>query len=495
MLKNGGNAADAAAVAMLIISINDRVVCFGGEVPILYYDAATGTVEVLCGLGVAPRLATQEHFAKRGGIPSLGAEPAAVPGLLDALTTLLSRHGSKTFAEVARPALAILDKGEKYWHRDLAVTFRRLMEAEKASPRDRQRGLRLVSDYFYRGPLAREIDAWMRANGGLIRYSDLATHTTRIEEPLSIDYRGYTVHKCGFWTQGPCFLQMLRLLEGYDLKSMGYHRPDTVHLMAETMKLCLADRDVWYADPAFAEVPAKQLLSRDYAKLRRSLIDMQHASHKQMPGDPWKMQPLWDHPVLPVGKDSPNQDTSTCLTVDRWGNAVAATPSGFDGVVVGNTGVVLGTRLRSFNAWAGHLNCIEPGKRPRITLTPGMVMKDGKPFLLLSCAGGDHQDQTLIQYFVGIVDFGLHPRDVASGPRFGTLQFMNSFGQGPPELGSVMVNDDIGDEVVRTLKARGARVSVKTAPWAAPAMIRIDPQTGMLEAAGEARSKRAAGAY
>jgi gamma-glutamyltranspeptidase/glutathione hydrolase len=495
MLKSGGNAADAAAVAILIISVTDRVVCFGGEVPILYYNAATGSIEVICGQGAAPRLATQAHFAKIGGIPKKGAAPAAVPGLLDAILTLLSRHGSKTFAEVAQPTLRILDAGQQPWHKDLTATFRRLIEAEKAAPRDRQRGLRLVADYFYRGPLAHEIDAWMRANGGLIRYTDLATHVTRIEEPLAVDYRGCTVYKCGFWSQGPFFLQMLRMLEGYDLKAMGYNRPDTVHLMVETMKLCLADRDVWYADPLFADVPARQLLSPAYAQLRRSLLDMHKASHQQLPGDPLKMTALLDKPVLPTGQASPNQDTSTCLTIDPWGNAVAATPSGFDGALVGKTGVVLGSRLRSFNAWAGHPNCIEPGKRPRITLSPGMVVKDGKLFLSLSCAGADHQDQTLIQYLVAIVDFGMRPRDVASGPRFGTYQFVNSFGQGPPKLGSVVVSETIGADVIQALKERGARVTTTTRPWASPVMIRVDPATGLLEAAGEARSRRAAGAY
>jgi gamma-glutamyltranspeptidase/glutathione hydrolase len=495
MLKSGGNAADAAAVAILLISVSDNVVCVGGEVPILYYDAATGTVEVICGWGAAPRLATQEHFAKIGGIPSKGVQPAAVPGLLDGVLTLLGRRGSKTFTEVAQPTLKYLDEGVKSWHKDMAATLRRLIDAEKAAPRDRQRGLRLVADYFYRGPLAHEIDEWMRANGGLIRFTDLATHVSRIEEPLSIQYRGHTVYKCGFWTQGPYFLQMLRMLEGYDLKAMGYNRPDTVHLLVETMKLCLADRDVWYADPLFAEVPAKQLLSPEYAQLRRSLIDMNRSSLKQLPGDPLKMQALLERPVLPAGQDSPNQDTSTCLTLDSWGNAVAATPSGFDGVVVGKTGVVLGSRLRSLNAWAGHPNCIEPGKRPRITLTPGMVCKDGKFFLSLSCAGADHQDQALLQYFVDIVDFGKHPKDVASAPRFGTNQFMNSFGQGPPKLGSVVLNADIGDEVIKSLTDRGAQVTTRPRPWEAPVMIWVDPQTGLIEAAGEGRSRRAAGAY
>ncbi len=495
ILKSGGNAVDAAVVATLIISVTDNVVCFGGEAPILYYDKGTGSVEVYCGQGSAPRLATQEYFAKKGGIPNKGIEPAAVPGLFDGLLTLLSRRGTKTFDEVAQPTLKILDQGRKPFHKDLAVSIRRMIEAEKASPKDRQRGLRLVADYFYRGPLARELDAWMKNNGGLIRYTDLARHVTRIEEPLSVDYRGYTVYKCGFWTQGPCFLQMLRMLESDDLKSMGYNRPDTVHLLLEVIKLCLADRDTYYADPDFADVPSTQLLSKEYAGKRRSLIDMRKSSDKQLPGDPRKMLALLENPMFPMGRESTNRDTSTCLTIDQWGNAVAITPSGFDGVVAGKTGVVFGTRLRSFNAWAGHVNCIEPGKRPRITLSPGMVLKNGKFFLSLSCAGADHQDQTLIQYFVDIVDFGKRPKEVASGPRFGTYQFMNSFGQAPAKLGTAVVNDSIGEEVINTLKERGAKVTTTQRPWAAPAMIRLDPDTGLIEAAGEGKLRRAAGAY
>ncbi|HYV36329.1 MAG TPA: gamma-glutamyltransferase [Gemmataceae bacterium] len=494
MLKSGGNAADAAVVATLIISVTDSVVCFGGEVPIMYYDGKTQAIEVYSGQGAAPRLATQAHFSQKG-IPSKGIEPAAIPGLLDALCTLLARRGSKTFAECAAPTLKILDQGQKKWHADLAVTFRKLIAAEKESPNDRVRGIRLVADYFYRGPLARDLDDWMKKNGGLIRYPDLATHFTRIEEPLSVDYRGYKVYKCGFWTQGPYFLEMLQMLEGYDLKKMGYNKPDTVHLMVETIKLGLADRDVWFADPLFADVPFKGLLSKEYATLRRSLIDMKKSSQQQIPGDPIKMLARLENPKFPRGKLQENSDTSTVLTIDQWGNAVAATPSGFDGVVAGKTGVVFGTRLRSFNAMAGHLNCIEPGKRPRITLSPGLVTKDGKFVLSLSCAGADHQDQQLIQYFCGVIDFGMHPKDFATGPRFGTEQFINSFGQAPPKLGNVILSNNIGQDVMQSLKERGANFTMKKGPWAAPVMIWKDPATGMIEAAGEGNSRRAAGAY
>src|SRR5262249_52821516 len=158
-------------------------------------------------------------------IPGEGLTPAAVPGALDAIVTLLKRHGTRTFGEVAAPALALLDKHEEPWHADLARTIRRLVEAEKRAGGDRKTGLQAVADYFYRGPLAHELSDWCAANDGLLRYDDLAAHVTRIEQPVSIDYRGYQVYKCGPWTQGPYLLQTLRLLEGFDLKSLGHNRP------------------------------------------------------------------------------------------------------------------------------------------------------------------------------------------------------------------------------------------------------------------------------
>src|SRR5262249_13003283 len=160
------------------------------------------------------------------------------------------------------------------WHGDLGRTIRRLVEVEQASPTDRRRGLRLVADYFYRGPVAQELDAWSRTNGGLIRYTDLATHVTRVEEPACAAYRGYTVCNGGPWTQGPYLLETLELLQGFDLKGMGHNRPDTIHVTLEAMKLALADRDVYYADPLYVSVPLAELLSTHYAEIRRPLIDL-----------------------------------------------------------------------------------------------------------------------------------------------------------------------------------------------------------------------------
>lgn len=496
ILKSGGNAADGAAATILALSVTDSgSFCFGGEVPILVYDAKRGVVEVLCGLGTAPRLATQAYFAKRGGIPGKGIEPAAVPGALDAVVTLLARHGTKTFAEAVAPTLQLLDKGDRDWHADLARTFRRLIDAEKESPKDRLRGLRLVADYFYRGPIAREIDEFCRANGGLIRYTDLATHVTRIEEPLSVDYRGYTVHKCGVWTQGPYLLQTLKLLEGFDLKSMGQNRPDTIHVAVEAAKLALADRDIYYADPLFTDVPIRELLSPKYTQMRGSLIDLKQASMIQRPGDPRNGKPLHPKPDLRKGTDSEPNDTTTCVVADAQGNVIAATPSGFAGVRAGKTGVYLGTRLQSFNAWEGHPNCIEPGKRPRITLTPTLVLKDGKPVIAISVAGGDAQDQAALQLLLNSIDFDLPPDKAVTAPRFLTNHHLGSFRQTPPRLGSLELLPEMGEDVIKILEARGHKVTLAKRASAAPSMLRIDPQTGMIHAAGDPRARRHAGAY
>jgi gamma-glutamyltranspeptidase/glutathione hydrolase len=285
-----GNAMDAAVTALLVLSVTDSgSFCFGGEVPILVYDARRNVTEVLAGQGAAPRLASLDYYQKLPGgrIPG-GGDPttAAVPAALDACLTMLDRYGTQTFAAAARPALEILKRPGPAWKADLARTIQRLIEVEKTSGSDRQQGLRLVADYFYRGPIAREIDAWSRDHGGLLRYADLEAHATRIEEPLAVVYRGYRVLKCGAWTQGPCLLESLRLLEPFDLRGLGRNSPDYVHVVVETLKLALADRDTYYADPRYVDVPLTGLLSSSYANLRRPLIDMAVASQDQRPGDP-----------------------------------------------------------------------------------------------------------------------------------------------------------------------------------------------------------------
>ncbi|MBS0208335.1 MAG: gamma-glutamyltransferase [Planctomycetes bacterium] len=496
ILQARGNAADAAVATVLALSVTDSdQFCFGGEVPFVLYDAKRGVVEVVCGQGAAPRLATREHFSARGGIPLSGLEPAAVPAVLGACVTVLDRFGTLRFADVAAPALAILDRHAEPWHADLAATLRRLIEAEESGAGDRRRGLRLVDDFFYRGPLARELSAWCEANGGLIRYHDLARHVTRVEEPVSVEYRGYQVYKCGVWSQGPMALQTLQLLSGFELSPLGHNQAQTVHLTFEAMKLALADRDIYYADPLYADVPLEQLLAPSYAEARRALIDPQKASLEQRPGDPRQGRPLLDEANKRVGLGGPNRDTTTCVTADAAGNMVAATPSGWSGVLAGKTGIWLGTRLQSFNIWKDHPNCIEPGKRPRITLTPTIVLKDNKPTLAISVAGGDRQDQTGLQVLLNAVDFGMLPAQAVTAERFATDHHLGSFGQTPAKLGSLTAYDTVDEKTIAELKRLGHRVKQQRGPSASPVMIAIDPRDGTIRAAGDPSAGRHAAAW
>jgi gamma-glutamyltranspeptidase/glutathione hydrolase len=512
ILKRHGNAADAAAATILALSVTDaRSFCFGGEVPILVYDAETKNVTVIAGQGAAPRLATREEFVRRGGIPLKGITAAAVPAALDACLTLLDRFGTMTFAQVVAPTRQILARPARRepWHADFVRTLETLVAAEAMAYRggpvgsltgDRVRGLRLVADAFYRGSIARRIDAWSRANGGLIRYDDLATHATRIEEPVSVTYRGHTVYKCGPWTQGPSLLQALQILEGFDLKSMGRNRPEMIHTIAEALELALADRDTYYADPLFVDVPLADLLMPDYAAKRRALIDPKHASLERRPGDPRSSKAILDPAADPAARRpappvAAAHDTTTCLVADKDGNVVAATPSGWSGVVAGDTGVWLGSRLQSFNTWEGHPDVIEPGKRPRTTLSPTIVLDDDeKPVLAVSVAGGDNQDQMTLQLLIDHIDFGLSEAESVVAPRFMTDHFIGSFGQKPPVLGQLRINRELGQNTLDALKKLGHKLAIRPGPLsAAPCAISIEKTDlggTIFHAAGDPRAGR-----
>jgi gamma-glutamyltranspeptidase/glutathione hydrolase len=519
ILKGGGNAADAAAATILALSVTDsRAFCFGGEVPILVYDAKTKGVTVIAGQGAAPRLATLEHFKHRGGIPAKGIEAATVPAALDAVLTLLDRFGTMSFTQVVAPTRRLLARPQRRetWHANFAQTLETLVATEVLAysdgsgqaPGDRSRGLRWVAEAFYRGPIARRIDAWSRANGGLLRYEDLATHTTRIEEPVSTKYRGLTITKCGPWTQGPYLLEALQVLEGIDLKAMGHNRPEAVHAIVETLKLAMADRDTYFADPLFVDVPVDALLASEYAAKRRSLIDPKHASLERRPGDPRSEKAVLDPAADPAARRPPPpvadaRDTTTCLVADNQRNVVAATPSGWTGVVAGDTGVWLGSRLQSFNVWEGHPNVIAPGKRPRITLSPTIVLQGDKPVFAISVAGGDNQDQMTLELLVNQIDFELEPAASVVAPRFMTDHFISSFRQTPPVMGQLRVNPEIGPETLEALKKLGHKLVVRSGPLAAaPSVIELsypkdnrDGNTPWIRAAGDHRAGRHALAY
>ncbi len=500
IFKKGGNAIDVAAATILTLSVTDyrKYFCFGGEVPIIIYDAKRGVVEVLSGQGPAPKLAVREHFVSQGNTAGIGPESWTVPGVLDACLTALDRYGTMRFTDVSAPMLRILDRGEEDWHLRFAKTIRRLVRAEKGA-HDRKRGLRLVADYFYRGPIAREIDLWSRENGGLIRFSDLARYATRIEEPITVNYRGYTVYKCGPWSQGPALLQTLQLLEGYNLKQMGHNQADYTHVIIESIKLAWADRDVYYGDPLFVDVPINKLLSPEYTKIRRELIDMQHASEIQQPGDPLAGKAILDGYKSLSGSGGPENDTTNCVVADRWGNVVAATHSGnavSGGGEVGSTGIMMGNRMECFNIWKGHPNCVQPGKRPRTTLTPTLVLKDGKAVVAANVAGGDLQDQSSLQLLINHIDFGMTPKECVSQPRFFTEHYVGSFNQTPPELSSLYLNEDVDPEVISDLEARGHKVTLIDSPYSHDVILTVDPESGLIRAAGDPKAKRPyAGAF
>ncbi|HEY70168.1 MAG TPA: hypothetical protein G4O08_06250 [Anaerolineae bacterium] len=502
ILARGGNAADAAVGTILALTITDHGACsIGGEVPLLIYDAKAGAVKALSGQGRAPLSEEAIDWYMQHGIPGGGdIKMAPVPSVVDLCITTLQHYGTWSFKDVVAPSLVLLDAGPEPWHPKLATTFRRMIEEEQIASGSREEKLQASTDRFYgrnpdRNDIAEALEADYIRKGGFLRRVDLAAHRTTIEEPVSIDYRGYTIYKCGTWTQGPYLLQTLLLLEGFDLKAMEHGSADYVHVVIEALKLGMADRDAYYGDPDFVDVPLQALLSDDYTRLRRKLIDMQTASLEARPGDPIAMQALKETGVYRPGPGG----TTTCVVADRWGNVVAATPSANvpkeprDG---GEAGVTFGNRLRSLNTTPGHPNCIEPGKRPRITLTPTLVLRNGKPILAISVAGGDLQDQVTLNLLLDAVEFGMLPEAAVTAPRFATAHHEDSFDPNPHRQetfkgsGSLTLNEDFSDAVQRELAKRGHELEVKSTPIGAPVMLSIDPINGLFHAAGDPKANR-----
>ena len=504
MLEQGGNAADAGAATLLALSVTQvGAFCIGGEVPVLIFDASKKDVRVLSGQGAAPLDPKAIDWYMANGIPSSDVRSAAVPAALDLIVTLLKLYGTKSFEEAVLPTLAILDAGGPAWYIDtsdgrrietghnwqaeLAVIFRKLIEAEHNARGSRLDRLQAVTDRFYRGDIADALERWYIAQGGFLRKADLAAHRTRVEDPVHASYRGFTVYKCGPWTQGPYLLETLRLLEGFDIRKMGFLSPDYIHVVVEAMKLGLADRDEYYGDPNFVSVPMQALLSDQYTRIRRPLIDMRTASLDVRPGDPDHMRPFktpWPAPPSPGG-------TTTMCVADRWGNVIAATPSGLGSTagVAGDTGIIHGSRLVSLNTWKGHPNCIQPGKRPRVTLTPTLVLKDNQPVLAISVAGGDLQDQAAIQLILDHVDFGMLPEHAVSAPRFSTTHHTGSFGQDKPQLGSLQVSERVDESVRDELKKRGHVLTTTRGGIGGVNMLSLDPKSHVASGAGPAAGR------
>ena len=499
--------------------------------------------------------------AKSGSIPSTGPLAATVPAVLDACVTALDKFGTKSLGEVMQPAIELADGfpidelrvqyiktrapvfsqwaeakrlflpngeipkvGDIFVQADLARTLRAIVAAEqraskwrfatrevkgaierRALQNNRHAGLIAARDYFYRGPIGKRIGDYMQTHGGLLAAEDLAKFHARVGEPVKADYRGYEIYKAGFWTQGPAMVQTLNLLEGYDLKVMGHNSADYIHTMTESIKLALADRDRYYGDPDFVKIPSGELLSKNYASLRRTLIEKQRAALTQQPGDPLNMKAVLPSAVRSVSRASTvppveRANDTTCVNViDKDGNLFSATPSGawLPAVVAGDTGVLMGQRLQSALIDPNSPNVVAPGKRPRITLTPTLVLKGGQPLMVLSTPGGDNQDQALLQVLLNIIEFAMNPQEAVEAARFDTQHYVSSFDDHEFLGGSLNLESRIVDKVVTELKSRGHKVTVQSAygTLSAPTVIVYDIGNGVSSAGADPRRGRYAVAW
>jgi gamma-glutamyltranspeptidase / glutathione hydrolase len=488
MLKNGGNAVDAATAAIFNLAISDYgMFCIGGEVPFMLFNSKTRDVVVFNGMGGAPSDPKAIEWYYANGIPLNGIKAATVPSAVSTLLTVLEQKGTMSFEQVIGPTLLLLDAGGESWYPNLATTLRKLVQTEKSTPGTREHKIRAARDRFYKGDIADELDKYYTSSGGFLRKADLEAHLTRVEKPVSIQYRGFTVYKCNTWTQGPVLLQSLRLLENFGLKQMGFFSADYIHVTVEAMKLAYADRDKYYGDPSFVNVPIQQLLSDEYTKLRYPLIDMNIASEQIRPGDPVRMEALSGPGQFWPGE----KGTTTCVVIDRWGNVVAATPSANpDYGMCESLGIAHNTRLSSLNTQKGHPNSLEPGKRPRITLTPTIVLRENSPYLAMSVAGGDMQDQVSLQLFLDIVEFGMMPEDAVTSPRFLTKHIQDSFNPSPDpdrrmgQIAGLAINSD-DNVLINKLEERGHKVVPSDGILARPVMIYFDRSTGISYGAGQ----------
>ena len=537
VLSNGGNAVDAGVAAVLAASVTEMSrFGLGGEMPLLVKMAGKQPVAI-SGVGVAPQLATIDYFQHRQPepwedrehmppIPAEGIRASITPGVFDGLILALDKFGTKSFAVVAAPAIEYAtngfplpeefakflrgyqpimatwpdsfrffypngtptSRGELFREPLLASTLRELVAAEKKARGGRSKKLAAVRDLFYKGNIARRIARFEEANGGLIRYDDLAHFHAETDTPRTGTYRGYEIHKPGFWTQGPVMIEALNILEGFDLKAMGHNSALYLHTVVEAVKLAFADRDRYYGDPKFSQIPEDVLLSKNYAAARRKLIDAEHASLESRPGD------LAAPVIMPSAPPAPTtvNDTTCVNVVDRNGNAFSATPSGawLPSVIAGDTGIPMNTRLQSFVFTLGHPNLLQPGKRPRVTLSPTLVTKDGQLALVMSTPGGDNQDQAMLQVLLNMLDFGMNPQEAVEAPRFQSEQFYSSFGNHEFTRGRLSVEGRVPRAVTDRLSALGHTVTV-AGDWSnssAPTVIWV--QGGVLHGGADIRRAR-----
>lgn len=561
MLERGGNAFDAAVAGGLTLQVVEpHLNGPSGEVPILLLPAGAERPTVLCGQGVTPAGATIAHYRAEGltHIPGTGLLAAVVPGAFDAWMTLLRDHGRLEAADVLAPAIHyarhghpllarvaqsirdispmfrehwkssadifmpggdVPEAGKLFANPTLADTYQRIVDEAKSGD-NREARIDRARDAFYRGFVAEAIEQFatrtpvMDASGarhkGVITAADMAGWRSSYEEPLSYDYHGHTIFKTGPWGQGPVLLQQLALLKGFDIAAMDPTGPDFVHVVTECMKLAFADREAYYGDPAFGDVPMETLLSDAYNNSRRTLVG-DEASKELRPGAAGGRSPTgadllrlsaMDLAMAGAGGGEPTMahlgdrrgDTCHIDVIDRDGNMISATPSGGwlqSSPVVPGLGFPLNSRGQMFWLKEGLPGSLAPAKRPRTTLTPSIAFRDGKPYMAFGTPGGDQQDQWQTIFFLRHVHHGHDLQRAIDGPLFHTEHMPSSFYPRQAKLGCLTVEENFGSATIEALKARGHEVTVAE-PWSVGRMCAAArEQDGILKAAATPRLMQA----
>ncbi len=529
IFNKGGNAVDAACAMLAATCTMWDVLAWGGETQALIYHPKTGKVIAINALGVAPTGATAEFFKSKGMNfpPQYGPLAAVTPGTPGGLMTMLAEYGTLSLKDVLAPAMQLADgypieaqtansiernkelikqwpyskavflphlgehreapeAGEIFRQADLLQTLQKLVDTEQQAlkkGKNRKEAIYAAYDRFYKGDIAKEIVRGSQEQGGLFTEADLANWKVKIEEPMSVNYKGIEVYKLQQWTQGPVLLQALNILENVDLKSMGFNSARYMHTLYQVMNLTFADRDFYYGDPAFApEEPMKGLLSKEYAKERAKTINWNRNDAKAAPGDPYpfegKVNPYQEYlkqwttaqnmyAPSPFTEEYLNQvwaGTTSIEAADKEGWVVSVTPSGgwIPACIAGKTGIGMSQRMQSFvtDPKLNPFNVVEPGKRPRVTLTPTMALKDGKPFISFAVQGGDTQDQNLLQFFLNMVEFGMNVQEATEAPNINTYQFWLSLGgeDRKPKPGYMLIHSSTPPYVRSELIKMGYRL-------------------------------------
>ncbi len=538
ILNNGGNAIDAGVAAGIALGVvHSDIVNVAGVAPTLIWLAEKQEMVCIDGLGTWPKAVTPDFFQKfhGGKIPETLLR-TVVPAAPAAWLTALSRYGTMSFGEVAASAIRFAREGfavyplfaesiagseagfrrwpeneaiylpngrpplpgERFVQSDLAKSLQYMADQEAAKAGEgREAGIQAAYDAFYRGDIARKIADYHRENGGLMTMEDLSDYQVRFEPTVRTNFGGIDVHCCGPWSQGPALAQTLNLLRGIDLKSMGHNSADYIHHIAEALKLAFADREAYYGDPAFTDVPLEELMSDAYTELRRELIRDGEAWPEMPPaGDPRALlaQVAKRNSFAPSAAEphAVPADTSYCCAMDSMGNAFSATPSDTSrqAPVIPGTGLVPSSRGSQSWADPSHPSSVAPGKRPRLTPNPALAMRDGKPFMAFGTPGGDVQTQAMVQTFLNVVTFDMDIQSAIEAPRFASYSYPSSFEPHDYFPGRLDLESRIPAGTADTLASYGHKIAwwpEKT--WKAGAMCGIvrDEASDMLHAGADPR--------